>query len=153
MSVMGNLSLMVNFLRAWKSSHFCQLPSFFKTKTTKDEYGIVMGFMTPASSSSWIVFSISLFCANGFLYGHTYGCWLPRFKVIPRSCSPVNGGKPFGVSKTCWCLYKTLYKLAWISSAMLSRAWMAWNWEITPKWPFFNKFSILWELMISGNLT
>ena len=39
----GNLSLMVNLLRAQKSRHMCQVPSFFKTMTIQDEYGLVIG--------------------------------------------------------------------------------------------------------------
>jgi hypothetical protein len=40
MTGMGNLSLMVNLLRAQKSGHMRHKPSFFKTITTGDEYGL-----------------------------------------------------------------------------------------------------------------
>ena len=65
MTGMGNLSLMVSLLRARKSGHMRQEPSFFKTMTTREEYGLVLGRMTPAVRSSWTIFSISFFCAKG----------------------------------------------------------------------------------------
>jgi hypothetical protein len=37
MTGMGNLSLMVSFLRARKSGHILQEPYFFRTMTTGDE--------------------------------------------------------------------------------------------------------------------
>jgi hypothetical protein len=37
MTGMGNLSLMVSLLRARKSGHIHQEPSFFRTMTTRDE--------------------------------------------------------------------------------------------------------------------
>jgi hypothetical protein len=43
MKGMVNLSLMINLLRAQESGHMCQEPSFFKTITTWDEYGLVIG--------------------------------------------------------------------------------------------------------------
>jgi hypothetical protein len=55
---MGNLSLMVNLLRAQKSGYMCQEPSFFKTFTIKDEYGLVLGQITTTSSNSYTIFSI-----------------------------------------------------------------------------------------------
>jgi hypothetical protein len=37
MTGMGNLSLMVSLLRAWKSGHILQEPYFFSTMMTGDE--------------------------------------------------------------------------------------------------------------------
>jgi hypothetical protein len=65
MTGMGNLSLMVSLLRARKSRHIFQEPSFFSTMTTGEEKGLVLGQITPALRSSWTIFSISFFCEKG----------------------------------------------------------------------------------------
>ena len=39
---MGNLSLIVNLLRALKSRHMHQAPYLFKTMTIRDEYGLFL---------------------------------------------------------------------------------------------------------------
>jgi hypothetical protein len=52
MTGMGNLSLIVSLLSAWKSRHMHQVPSFLSTMTIGEEYGLVMGWITPTSSNS-----------------------------------------------------------------------------------------------------
>jgi hypothetical protein len=82
MTWMGNLSLMVNLLRVWKFGHMCQEPSFFRTITTGEEYGLVLMKITPTSNNSCTFFSISFFWEEGYLHGHTLGEWLPRRRGI-----------------------------------------------------------------------
>ena len=55
---MVNLSLMVSLLRAQKLGHMHQVPSLFKTMIIGDKKGIILGYMTPASNSSSMIFSI-----------------------------------------------------------------------------------------------
>lgn len=52
MTSIGKLSLMVNMLRALKSGHIRHAPYFFKTITTGDEYGLVLGLIAPVSNIS-----------------------------------------------------------------------------------------------------
>jgi hypothetical protein len=57
----GKLILDGSLFRARKSGHMCQAPSFFNTITTREEYGLVLGRITPASSNSCTIFSIPFF--------------------------------------------------------------------------------------------
>ena len=43
MTGIGNLTLIVDLLRAQKSRHVFQVPSFFKTMTIGNEYVIALG--------------------------------------------------------------------------------------------------------------
>ena len=61
MTGMGNLSLMVNLLRDLKSRHMCQAPSFFKTMTTRDDYGLMLGWITPTSKTLELSFQFHFF--------------------------------------------------------------------------------------------
>lgn len=110
----------------------------------------MLGRMTPASRSSLMIFSISFFWVKGYLYGQTFGGCAPGTKVMLWSCSPLEGGSSWGLSKTCRWLFKTYCISGWIWIEVGLKAWMALNWVITPWWLLFINFSILCELMIEG---
>ena len=110
----------------------------------------VLPLSIKTSKSSLIIFSISFFWVNGYLYGRTFGGWAPQTKVMLWSCSPLEGGSSWGLSKTGRWLFKICCISGWIGRDLVATAWMELNWAITPWWPFFSNFSILCKLMIEG---
>jgi hypothetical protein len=76
---------MVNLLRAWKSRHVCHDPSFSKTITIGDEYGLVLGRITPSSSNSCTIFFYFIFLSKWIPVGTYIGglaSWEERDVVI-----------------------------------------------------------------------
>lgn len=96
---MGYLFLIVISFNHRYSTHIRRLPSFFFTNIIGDANGLVLSWIIPLYSISFICRSISIFCTYGTLYPHWLIGWLPTMRGILWSCV-LNGGRPFGSSKT-----------------------------------------------------
>lgn len=59
MTGMRNLSFTIKELRDKKLGHMCQVTCFLRTMTTKEEYGLVLGWMIPIAKNNDTIFLIS----------------------------------------------------------------------------------------------
>lgn len=100
-SIIGkeNLFLMVILLRAQKSRHMHQVPSFFSTMVIRNKWGLVLRQMTLVANNFLTIFLISFFLENGWWQGWKVGGMLLDMSGIEWPCAPWEGGRSWGFQK------------------------------------------------------